>query len=51
MSKRRLKSSEVVEALIESLPDPPGLPPREFSLADRHAVRSHVQAKLGGAEP
>jgi hypothetical protein len=44
--KRRLKGSEVVGAILESLPDPPGLPPREFSLADRHAVRSHVQAKL-----
>ncbi len=44
--KRRLKGREVVAAILESLPDPPGLPPREFSLADRRAVRSHVRAKL-----
>jgi hypothetical protein len=46
--ERRLKGSEVVGAILESLPDPPGLPPREFSLADRHAVRSHVRATLSG---
>ena len=44
--KRQLKGSEVVAAVIESLPDPPGLLARDFSAADRRAVRRHVRAKL-----
>jgi len=45
-SRRRRKGSEVVATILESLPDPPGLPARGFSLTDRHAVRTHVRAKL-----
>jgi hypothetical protein len=45
-SQRRVKGSEVVAAILESLPDPPSLPAREFSPSDRRAVRSHVRAKL-----
>jgi hypothetical protein len=45
-SKRKLKGSAVVAAILESLPDPPGLPARRFSVADRRAVRRHVRAKL-----
>jgi hypothetical protein len=44
--KRKLKGSEVVAAIIESLPDPPGSPARHLSAADRRAVHRHVRAKL-----
>jgi|HubBroStandDraft_1064217.scaffolds.fasta_scaffold514117_2 hypothetical protein len=44
--KRKVKGSEVVAAILESLPDPPGLPAQKFSLANRRAVRRHVRAKL-----
>lgn len=44
---RKRKGSEVVAAIIESLPDPPGLlPARGFPVTDRRAVRRHVRAKL-----
>ena len=45
--KRKLKGSQVVAAIIESLPDPPDLPARDFSSTDRRAVRRHVRAELG----
>jgi hypothetical protein len=48
---RKRKGSEVVAAIIESLPDPPGLPAREFSVTDRRAVRRHVRAKLARPTP
>ena len=44
--KRQPKGSEVVAAIIESLPDPPGLLARDFSAVDRRGVRRYVRAKL-----
>jgi hypothetical protein len=44
--QRKLKGSAIVAAIIESVPDPPGLAVRDFSATDRRAVRRHVRAKL-----
>ena len=44
--KRQPKGSEVVAAIIESLPDPPALLARDFSAEDPRAVRRYVRAKL-----
>ena len=40
------RGSRVVKQILRELPDPAGLPPREFDTTDRRAVRAHIQQRL-----
>lgn len=45
------RPSAIVAEILASLPDPPDMPPREVSIADRRAVRRHIAAKLERRRP
>jgi hypothetical protein len=40
------KPSELVERILDDLPDPRGVAARGFALSDRRAVSDHIRAKL-----
>ena len=44
--RRPNRASLLVVEILASLPDPGDLPAREFSVADRGAVRRHISKKL-----
>jgi hypothetical protein len=42
------RPSALVKELLAALPDPADMPSRAVDTTDRHAVRRHIAAKLGG---
>lgn len=56
LRKRAVKTGKprpslVVQEILEALPDSEDMPCRELDATDRHAVRRHIAAKLGGRQP
>jgi hypothetical protein len=42
------KPSEIVEEIIARYPTPPGTPPRDYNVHDRHEAREAILRKLRG---
>lgn len=40
------RGPDVVRTILADLPDPPNLPPRDFSIQDRKAVKEHIRGRL-----
>jgi hypothetical protein len=43
------KASEIIQEIIARHPTPPGTPPRDYNVHDRHEARAAILRKLRGA--
>ena len=43
------KASEIIQEIIARHPTPPGTPPRNYNVHDRHEARAAILRKLRGA--
>ena len=48
-NRKTRKPSEIMEEIIARHPTPPGTPPRDYNVHDRHQAREAILRKLRGA--